>query len=131
MSYNVIPVTKATTRTREHAPISASFLPSSGALVVVFAPEFLKAEENTRVVSIGSKVICGYDDSDNSMIFAPAKDDQKFNTRKVCRRQGFPGAGHIVIPARNLPEALVARGFEGRKAMDWKVMEDGAVVVQF
>lgn len=128
MLYTLIPVTKASPATREHAPITAAYLPRSGDLCLVFSPYWLADSP----MHIGASVVCGYNDEDNTLLVALPPEGQKGGTRKICKRQGFPNAGHIIIPARNLPEALTAAAFAKRKPMDWRMnAENTGVIIQF
>ncbi|MCD7983744.1 MAG: hypothetical protein LUG19_05745 [Desulfovibrio sp.] len=122
--FSLIPVTRSMP-TRQHPEISLGYN-KSGDLVAVFSPDFLSRDD--VALSIGSKVLCGYDAENQRLCICPAREGDT-GTRVLGKRPGFAGAGQLTLAARNLPAD--APKWEGREAFTYALGEDGAVVVNF
>lgn len=128
MSYNVIPVTKATpsVRVRAHSDVSVSRSEKRGILTVIMSPALLEVHPE---LAVGKKVVTGWDSESNMLLIAPAG-EQTSNLRKVSKRASWVGAGQVVIPARNLPEDF-PHTEEGMKDMHYAEEAGGAIAIQF
>lgn len=121
--YTPIPITRATTASRAHSDITYGFT-KAGALSIILSPSFLEAQPS---LSVGDKVLIGYNPETHGLLIAPPKEDETMGLRTVRPRTGFAGAGVILVSGQNLPEALPV--VSKRIPVAWAAEENNAVVL--
>lgn len=124
-SFTILPITRQASR-RAHPDISAGFS-VHGDLSLILSPEFLAGQER---LAIGARIIVGYDETTGRLLIAPAEEGQTEATRRIRKREGFEGAGGVVVASVQLPASFPR--FEKRRTVFWTQAEDGAgVIVEF
>lgn len=123
-TYSLLPVTRIATTPRAHANVTLGFS-KRGDLSLIFSPAFL-AEH--AALGIGSKVLIAYSAEAKKLLIAPPSAEQKEHLRTVRKRVGFPGAGCVVVSARNLPEGM-PHPEKQREPVLWEPEENGAVAL--